>query len=173
MGSNIITSFEFFNYRAPNLANLNDDNGDFSITIHNEDLITHPHSSVLELRGKLTVTTPGVPAAGNVPAIPPAEITSLDFSKIKLATAGWLHLFDRIDYYLGENKIDTVRKPGITCLMKGIASFENDRKYCDAGWNLSSNDDGNTLKSNGYFVVSILLHTVMGFLRIIPDTYTI
>ena len=89
MGSNIITSFKFFDYRAPNSANLNDDNGDFSITIHNEDLITHPHSSVLELRGKLTVTTPGAPALGNVPAVPPAEITSLDFSKIKLATAGW------------------------------------------------------------------------------------
>ena len=148
--ANIITSFEYFDYRAPNSANLNDDNGDFSITIHNEDLITYPHDSLLELRGKITGRLPGTPARGDDAAIPPTDITEFDFNKLKLGTNLWLHIFERTDYYIGENKIDTVRKPGITCLMKGIASFENDKQYCDGGWNCTCQEGGNTLKSDGW-----------------------
>ena len=161
--TSIITSYEYYDYRAPNSANLNDDNGDFSITIHNEDLITHPHSSLLELRGKITGTMPGIPAVGDQDEVPPTQMASLDLAKITLAPGGWLHLFDRIDYYIGENKIDTVRKPGITCLMKGLASFENDRKYCDAGWNYSLKEPENTMKTSGWFTVTIPLRIVMGF----------
>lgn len=151
--ANLIASFEYFDYRPPNSANLNDDNGDFSITVYNEDLVTHPNKSILELRGKLTLTKED----GKTP------VTPIDFTNIKLATGGWLHLFERIDYYIGDNKIDTVRKPGLTSLMKGLVSFETDKQYCSAGWNLDHPGEGNTILSNGYFQIMIPMPLVMGF----------
>jgi len=161
--ASIITNYKYFDYRPPNTANLNDNNGDFAITIHNEDLITHPYDSLLELRGKIMGTLPEAPARGDADAGPPIDITAFDFTKFKLAANPWLYMFDRFDYYIGENKIDTVRKPGTTCLMKGLASFSDDKLYCDAGWNYSSKDGENTLKSDGWFVVTIPMRIIMGF----------
>ncbi|KAK7574251.1 hypothetical protein V9T40_006209 [Parthenolecanium corni] len=151
--ANVVASFEYFDYRPPNTANLNDDNGDFSIAIYNEDLITHPRKMVLELRGKVSVTKDD----GKT------DVSPIDLSKLKIATCGWLHLFDRIDYYIGDNKIDTVRKPGIVSLMKGLASFQSDKQYNNAGWNFDCQESENTLKSNGNFQVMIPLSIVMGF----------
>lgn len=150
--ANIIESFEYFDYRAPNSANLNDDNGDFSITVHNEDLITHPNKSLLVLRGKVTVMKEDK-----------TVLDKLDFAKIEVCSAGWLNMFERIDFYIGDNKIDTVRKPGIVGLMKGLASFETDKQFCNAGWDYDVLDEQNTLKSNGYFHVMIPMSIVMGF----------
>lgn len=152
--NNIIASVEYFDYRPPNSANLNEENGDFCIVIHNEDLVTHPNKSLLELRGKVTLTKDDDGGAA-VPLI--------DHSKLVVSTCGWLHLFDRIDYFIGDNKIDTVRKPGITSLMKGLVSFETDKQYCDAGWNFDSDEAKNTIDSSGYFQVTIPMSTVIGF----------
>ncbi|KAK7590536.1 hypothetical protein V9T40_002149 [Parthenolecanium corni] len=151
--NNIIASVEYFDYRPPNSANLNEENGDFCIVIHNEDLVTHPNKSLLELRGKVTLAKDEDGSAVQV----------IDHSKLVVSTCGWLHLFDRIDYFIGDNKIDTVRKPGITSLMKGLASFETDKQYCDAGWNFDSDEAKNTIDSSGYFQVTIPMSTVIGF----------
>ncbi|KAK7585948.1 hypothetical protein V9T40_000127 [Parthenolecanium corni] len=164
--ANIVASFEYFDYRPPNSANLNDDNGEFPIVIHNEDLMTHPRKTFLELRGKVTlsqtVTTAATGSSGTE-GTTTRVVDNIDFAKLKVATAGWLHLFECIDYYIGDNKIDTVRKPGIVSLMKGIASFQTDKQFCDAGWDFDILAGENTLKSNGHFQVMIPLSTIMGF----------
>lgn len=149
----MIASIEWFGYNPPNSANLNDNNGDFTISIHNEDLVTHPRKTYLELRGKISVSTED----GKTPVDP------IDLSKMKVVTGGWLHLFDRIDFYMGDNKIDTVRKPGIVSLMKGLVLFQTDKMYCDAGWNFEATEGENTLKPNGYFHVMIPMTMVLGF----------
>ncbi|KAK7576776.1 hypothetical protein V9T40_006557 [Parthenolecanium corni] len=165
--ANVVASFEYFDYRPPNTANLNDDNGDFTITVHNEDLVTHPRKTFLELRGKVIVTHT-VANTTNTSTVTEGSTTTktldvIDSKHLKIATCGWLHMFDRIDYYIGDNKIDTVRKPGIVSLMKGLASFQSDKQYNDAGWNFDCQESDNTLKSNGNFQVMIPLSIVMGF----------
>lgn len=149
----MVASIEWFAYNPPNSAVLNDDNGDFAISIHNEDLVTHPRKTYLELRGKVSLTSEDGKTA----------ITSIDTGNMKVVTCGWLHLFDRIDFYLGDNKIDTVRRPGIVSLMKGLVSFQTDKMYCDAGWNLDVTAGENTLKSNGWFHAMIPMTMVLGF----------
>lgn len=148
----MIASIEWFAYNPPNTVELNDSNGNFPISIFNEDLITHPRKTYLELRGKVNV----VDGDNKV-------VTPLNLDLIKVTTCGWLHLFDRIDYYIADNKIDTVRKPGIVTLMKGLASFQTDKMYCDAGWDLDVASGQNTLKTNGWFHAMIPMSIILGF----------
>ncbi|KAK7590297.1 hypothetical protein V9T40_001910 [Parthenolecanium corni] len=108
---------------------------------------------LLELRGKISLKKEDGKTA----------VSPIDLSKLKVATCGWLHLFERIDYYIGDNKIDTVRKPGIVSLMKGLVSFETDKQYCDAGWNFNVELGENTLNSSGFFQVVIPMSTILGF----------
>ena len=76
---------------------------------------------------------------------------------------GILHLFDRIDFYIGDGKVDTIRKPGISTLMKGLVSFERDFRYNTAGWTVNSGSHNNILNTNRYFYVTIPMSLLMGF----------
>lgn len=53
------------------------------------------------------------------------EPTGPDKKKSKRNQWQDIAFFDRIDYYLGGNKIDSIRKHGISTTMKGLITIEN------------------------------------------------
>jgi hypothetical protein len=95
---NIIESFEYFEYRPPISQDYNQEGSEFSISLLNEDVVTQPSKSLLVVQGVLSVVKDTSVA------------TSIDVDKIHFVNNGPLHLFDRIDYYIGDAKIDTIRK---------------------------------------------------------------
>lgn len=158
MDSKII-SCEDYDYRPPMSENINTQGGEFSICVNNEDITTHPHKSRLVINGKVTVTQLVKNKDGVQERVPRAEI---DKTIITMVNNGALTLFDRIDYYVGDCKIESVRKPFFCSTMKGLASFEHDKKYNDGGWKIEL--PGSTvINSAGYFSLTIHLSTVMGF----------
>ena len=148
---NLIESIEFYDYKPPLSEKFDNAGSEFPITAYNEDIVTQPCKSLLVLRGKVEIEkgTDAVPIPNN--------LTTFNF-----VTNGLLHLFDHIDYYIGDNKIDSIRKPGVATTMKGLVCFETDLKYNNAGWNINS---PNTVmvNSDGYFSQCIPLSIVMGF----------
>lgn len=154
----VIENYEFFEYKPPTSVNINDAGNDIPIIVYNEEIITQPSNSLLVLTGKMTATktTSGATTAVN----------AFDLTHVKTVNNGFLNLFDRIDYYIGDNKIDTIRKPGIATTMKGLVSFENDLLFCDAGWKISSDGDETIMSGSGKFQVFIPMRIVMGFSRV-------
>lgn len=148
--ANIIESFEYFDYRPPITENINDLGTELSIMIYNEEIVTQPHKSLLVITGRVM----GIDDKND-------EIKDVN-KKVNVINNGILQLFDRIDYYLGDTKIDSIRKPGISTTLKGLVSFENDSKYSNSGWRIS-NASTNILNENGYFSVCVPLAILMGF----------
>lgn len=148
---NVVENIEFYDYRPPLSEKFDNAGTEFPITAYNEDIVTEPCKSLLVLRGRVEIRK------GAVYLDIPDDLSTFNF-----ITNGLLHLFDRIDYYIGDNKIDSIRKPGVSTTMKGLACFERDLKYNNAGWNINS---PNTVLVNktGYFSQCIPLSIVMGF----------
>ena len=157
---NIIESFEYFDYKPSNTENFNDVGSEFNISVLNEDIVTQPCKSLLVIRGTVSVSRKTTNADSTTTV---SIATTIDSNKIHFVNNGILHLFDRIDFYIGDGKIDTIRKPGISTLMKGLVSFERDFRYNTAGWKINSNSHANILNQERYFYITIPLSMLMGF----------
>lgn len=149
---NAIESFEYYDYKPPITEHYNDWGASFPIIAYNENIVSAPGQSFLIIQGEITAKDS---SADN------AKVT--DFTnKIKFANNGILHLFDRIEYYLGEERIDDIQRPGISTTMKGLASLERDIRYNDAGWNIQNSSASNmTTKGEFYFTIPLCL--ISGF----------
>lgn len=161
----IIESFEYFDYRPANTENFDEAGSEFNISVVNEDIVTQPSKSVLVIQGVLTVQHTVVTRASSTES-PVRTVTTaetINTNLLHFVNNGILHLFDRIDYYIGDAKIDTVRKPGISTLMKGLVSFERDLPYNIAGWKINSPSHTNVLNEQKFFYMNIPLYLVMGF----------
>lgn len=148
---NIIESFEYFDYRPSTTENYDTAGSEFNISVLNEDVVTQPSKSLLIIQGTLFVSTTT------------GAVVEIDLDKVHFINNGILHLFDRIDYYIGDAKIDTIRKPGVSTLMKGLVSFERDLRYNTAGWKINSPAHSNILNKTRYFYITIPLSILMGF----------
>lgn len=148
---NIVESFEYFDYQPSSTENYNTAGAEFNISVFNEDVVTQPCKSLLVIQGTVTATKDN------------ATLLEIDPDKINFVNNGVLHLFDRIDYFIGDAKIDSIRKPGVSTLMKGLISFERDLHLNMAGWKISSTSNENILNKGKYFYVTIPLSIVMGF----------
>lgn len=162
---NVIENSEFFDYRPPNSEDFNETGSEFSITVHNEDIVTLPSKSLLLINGLVTVkekvttnTTQSTQTSETT-----TTLTDINLDEFRFVNNGPLYFFDRIDYYVGDVKIDTIRKPGYATQMKGLASFENDLSFNNAGWKISNQSKNNILNTKGYFSASIPLSIIMGF----------
>ena len=155
---NIIENFE---YRPSDTEKYNKPGSEFNIVLRNEDLTTQPSKSLLliqgELKAKIKVTA-GSPAVTTITDSP-----TIDLDLVHFVNNGILNLFDRIDYSIGDTKIDTIRNPGISTLMKELVSFERDLQYNAAGWKINSPSHKNILNENCHFTVTIPLSIMMGF----------
>lgn len=158
---NLIESCEFYDYKPPISENFNEVGSEFTITAFNEDLVTRPSKSLLVINGTLSCKESTTTTAG---ATTVTDLTTIDLEKINFINNGLLYLFDRIDYYIGDAKIDSIRKPGITSTLKGLVSFEDDITYNNAGWKISpSTGKENILTKKCYFCATIPMSIVMGF----------
>ncbi|KAL6956320.1 hypothetical protein U1Q18_050214 [Sarracenia purpurea var. burkii] len=117
---NVIESFEYYDYRTPLSEDINEPGAEFPIVVYNEDIVTHPHKSKLIINGKLNVKKAGATAAD-----PATDVTAILPSKIHFIYNAILHLFDRIDYYIGDNKVDFIRKPGYAATLKNLVSMRH------------------------------------------------
>lgn len=152
---NIVESFEDFDYRPPISVDLSIQGLEFPIIIFNEDIVTQPSKSCLILTGRVYATKAlDGGAREHFEPITPEDLYTVNNA--------FLHLFDRIDYYIGDTKIDSVRNPGITSTMKGLVSFENDLNLNEACWKIK-NKGSEIMNSRGYFSVCIPLSIVLGF----------
>lgn len=159
----IIESYEFYDYKPPTSININEANNDIPISVFNEDIFTHPNKSLLVIAGSLIVKkTEAVTTDGGRINNVTRTLDEIDLKKIKIANNGFLNFFDRIEYFIGDTKIDTIRRPGISTTMKGLACIEDDKKYNAAGWKVNNTAEVN-LDKNGYFQVFIPMSLVMGF----------
>lgn len=152
MSDNLIESFEYYDYKPPISEDINRVGVEFPIIAYNEDIVTQPHKSLLIISGKVSVKQ-GSPAE---------ELLAIDTKKLDFVNNGILNIFDRIDYFIGDNKIDSIRKPGISATMKGIASLKPNKTHHLAGWKLFD-DCTSLINKDGYFSFAIPLYLIMGF----------
>ena len=162
---NVIENFEFYDYRPAISENFNETGSEFAITAHNEDIVTQPSKSLLVINGTLNISkyVMVTEEAGEAAVSRLQPVTENDLENFHFINNGLLHIFDRIDYYIGDVKIDTIRKPGIATTMKGLSSFEDDTQYNDAGWKITNTSPHNILNKDGHFSVTIPLSIIMGF----------
>src|SRR6266576_3404047 len=152
---NIIESCEFYNYRPPISENLNEARYQFSITAHNEDIVTQPSGSLLVINGVLEVSK----MENNTIT----KHNEIDLTKNWFVSNGILHLFDTIDYYIGDVKIDSIRKPGVSALLKGLASYGNFVSLENVGFKSCNDSSAQIMVKTGHFSATIPLSFIMGF----------
>ena len=87
------------------------------------------------------------------------KIGPVDTATLRIVTNGLMNLFDRIDYFIDDTMIDTVRKPGVRGLIKGLVTLADDRVYTDAGWYIRI-PSAHLTNSEGYFQAIVPLHLV-------------
>lgn len=139
---NSTTSWQLHDHCPYANATLNKSD-EVRIPIETQDIYTLPSDSYLYIEGKLT------------------DADNKVSNTLKFANNGIAFLFDEIRYELGGIIIDRVRNPGITCTLKGYASFTNNERYENAGWNHS--DTPNITDTKGNFNVCIPLKILLGF----------
>ena len=152
---NIIESFEYFDYSPSTTEDFRNASAEFNISVLNED-VTQPCKSLLVIRGTISLTD------GD------SSLREIDTDKVHFVNNGILHLFDRIDYYVGDAKIDTIRKPGVSTLMKGLVSFEHDLRYNTAGWKINTPSHTNPNERFRYryiFALSIFIDLLFFFFQ--------
>jgi hypothetical protein len=144
-----IESMEFYDFRPSITDRLNDD---FIIEAYNDDVVTHPSRSLLVFQGQIDVKK--------------QDDTEIDpiTGKVALIANGLLHLFDRIEYHLGNTKVDDILRPGITSTIKGLASFSRIDNLNDAGWCLDATKS-TVIDTKGNFHVTIPLSTILGIME--------
>lgn len=147
---NVIDSYDRYVYFPSKAEDVDRTGGEFTIQIFNEDVVTQPCKSLLILNGRVNLIKEA--AATRDP------ITS---DTLNIVTNGLLHFFDCIDYFIGDTEIDSVRKPGIACLLKGLATLQDDRAYSDAGWRIRA-PSTTLLNQDGYFQAVYPMSLIMG-----------
>lgn len=151
---NIIESFEYYDYKPPISENINQAGVEFPIIAYNEDIVTQPHKSLLVINGSINVI--------KIVAAEQQSVTLIDPEKINFVNNGILNIFDRIDYFIGDNKIDSIRKPGVATTMKGLVSFKPNKTNNLAGWNMYENSSS-LINDKGFFSIVIPFSMIMGF----------
>lgn len=82
---------------------------------------------------------------------------------IQLVFNSIMHTFDRIQYSLGNTKVDDILRPGITMVMKGIPSFSRIKHLNDAGWNMEYKES--PIDKTGKFYITVPLSIMFGFME--------
>ncbi|KAJ8933517.1 hypothetical protein NQ318_015288 [Aromia moschata] len=138
-----IVNFEKRTHDPYSSKNLNN-NDEIHISIQQQDTYTAPYFSVLYIRGRLCRAADGMPS----------QTATLD-------RMGVLLLFSEIRYVMNAETVDKSRNPGLTALMKGYASFNQNECVSleNAGWS----PDPHFFDSNGNFDVCIPLKMCLGF----------
>lgn len=163
MENPVIEKFEAYNYQPPTSIKINESNNDIPINVFNEDIFTYPHKSLLVIAGNVIVKkTQAIAGEAGRQSHVTSTLDEIDLTKINITNNGFLHFFDRIEYFLGDTKVDSIRRPGISTTIKGLACLDDDRKYNAAGWKIINKAEVN-LDKNGYFQAFIPLNLVMGF----------
>ena len=147
---NVIESFDFYDYRPPLSEDIDKVGAEFQIHVYNEDIVTQPCKSSLIINGRINNVGDD------------KKVSPVDPKTLRIVTNGLMNLFDRIDYFIGDTLIDTVRKPGLTGLIKGLVTLSDDRAYTDAGWQIRT-PSAHLPNSDGYFQAIVPLQLVMGF----------
>lgn len=121
-------------------------NDSVSIVIQNENSYLLPSESRIFIEGKLTNSEKKKP-------------TDIDLNKNCM-----LFLFSELQYRINNEVIDHVRNPGITTLLKGIASFTPDHSntLLNAGWGSTENLK-NLVDDKGHFNFCVPLKLIFGF----------
>jgi hypothetical protein len=151
---NFIERYDYYDYRPPMSENINQPGGEFPITVYNEDIITLPCESQLVFVGQITVSE----KAGEVVE----QLKDIDSKNIDFDLNGILHRFELIEYKIGENKVDDIRKPGVASTMKGLVSFRPCKAKCLSGWNEYPNSSS-LINKKGFFTIIKPLSEIMGF----------
>lgn len=102
-----ISRFEYHNVLPYSSTSLNN-NDEIRIPLHQQDVLTLPSESRIFLQGTLEKAATATYGAND-----------------GLCNNAMAHLFSEIRYELNGIVIDRVRNPGITSLLKGIPSFNN------------------------------------------------
>lgn len=139
---NSIVNFEKHTHGPYSANNLNN-NDEIRLPIQQQDAYTAVFCSSLYMRGQL------LKADGMV-----SQTASFD-------KMGLLFLFDEIRYEMNGITIDRCRNPGLTALMKGYVSFNQNEsiRLENAGWT----NENFFVDENGYFDVCIPLKIILGF----------
>ena len=138
---NAIINFEKHTHGPYSANNLNN-NDEIRLPIQQQDVYTAASGSSLYMRGRVLKDDDTV-----------SQTVVLD-------KMGLLSLFDEIRYEMNGKPVDGCRNPGLTVLMKGYVSFNQNEAISleNAGWT-----NENILDENGYFDVCIPLRICLGF----------
>lgn len=147
----IIESLEYVDYKPPVDIDINYNGKTIPISLYNENIKTCPHYSYLVINGKITLKKNADGTISN----------NIDTKKVNFVNI--LHEFSGIRYNIGGNEVDSIENPGISSVMKGLVSFEDDKEYNDACWRVASTANNNTLNEKGYFSICIPLKILFGF----------
>jgi hypothetical protein len=111
-----------------------------------EDLCTKIYESSLQIDGEVKKED-GVTAVADT----------------KFVNNGPLFLFSEICYEINNQTVSIINKPGITCTLKGLVSFNAGQTlaYSNAGW--FPNSDSTLIDAKGKFSVVIPLKFILGF----------
>lgn len=136
-----IINFEKHTHGPYSANNLNN-NDEIRLPIQQQDVYTAVSNSSLYMRGRVLKDDNTV-----------SKTAVLD-------KMGLLSLFDEIRYEMNGKSVDGCRNPGLTALMKGYVSFNQNEaiRLEIAGWT-----EENILDENGYFDVCIPLRICLGF----------
>ena len=148
---NVIDSYDRYVYYPSKAEDVDKTGGEFTIQIFNEDIVTQPCKSLLILTGRVNLLKEKELARDPI-----------NSDTLNIITNGLLHFFDRIDYFIGDTEVDSIRKPGIACLLKGLTTLQDDYAYSDAGWRIKS-PTTTLLNEDGYFQAVYPLSLIMGF----------
>lgn len=142
---NSITNIEYHSYQSYSGGELKH-NDECRIIIQQQDLLTVPSESYLQIQGKLTKD-------GN---------TAVS-DKVKLTNNFVAFLFEELRYELGGVIVDRVKNPGITTSMKGYVSFTPNESVALANASWTNFNNFNYDKNTGYFDICWPLSMIFGF----------
>lgn len=148
---NIIERVEYVDYNPPVTQDLNSGGKTLQISVFNENIKTCPNDSKLVFKGKVTLKKN---SDGTI-------LSNINTSKVRVVNI--LHEFNELRYYIGKQLIDSTENPGISTVMKGLVSFEDDIQYNNACWSVNSVPINTTLNEKGYFSICVPLKILFGF----------
>jgi hypothetical protein len=101
-------------YHVHEPYNLNFDYGNqIDILIHHQDINTLPCDSYLNIEGEITFT----------------KIDATADAFLELTNGYALHLFENMSFYINNELLENVRKPGITTLIKTVLTHSKSQAY--------------------------------------------
>lgn len=132
--------------------------GELRMVINNEDQFIHPSRSHLYIEGVLE------PKTGR-------KYEATDHDKVGLVNNGIMYLFNRVEYKIGDKKIEGYYEPGRATTMKGLLTYP--REYTEGmafHWKLD--DAEKTVGNEGFKQRAAYIHNGHGhFSVLIPLTH--